>query len=124
MSTPAQILANQQNAQNSTGPRTPEGKATVAQNATKHGLAATYPVIRSEEEQTQFETMHLFKNHLKTINNQLKTIQHHSNQFNTPLKTNSKPIEHLLQTIIVQSQAIILPIESHHFPTNKTSFSD
>ena len=57
MSTAAQIQANQLNAQASTGPNTPEGKSTSAQNATKHGLAAAYPVIRSEEERTQFETM-------------------------------------------------------------------
>ena len=57
MSTAAQITANQLNAQLSTGPRTPEGKSTVAQNATKHGLTATYPVIRTPEEQTQFDEL-------------------------------------------------------------------
>ena len=57
MSTAAQITANQLNAQLSTGPRTQEGKSTVAQNATKHGLTATYPVIRTPEEQTQFDEM-------------------------------------------------------------------
>ena len=57
MSTPAQIQANQLNAQFSTGPRTPEGKSVVAQNATKHGLTANYPVIRTPEEQTQFDEL-------------------------------------------------------------------
>ena len=33
MATEAQIEANRANAQKSTGPRTPEGKAAVAQNA-------------------------------------------------------------------------------------------
>jgi len=40
MPTVAQIRANRLNAQRSTGPRTPSGKATVAQNARKHGLLA------------------------------------------------------------------------------------
>ena len=40
MSTKAQIKANQQNAQKSTGPQTAEGKAAVSQNAVKHGLFA------------------------------------------------------------------------------------
>ncbi len=57
MSTAAQINANQLNAQSSTGPRTAEGKSVVSQNATKHGLTATYPVIRTPEEQTQFDEM-------------------------------------------------------------------
>ncbi len=57
MSTAAQINANQLNAQSSTGPRTPEGKSVVSQNATKHGLTATYPVIRTPSEQTQFKQL-------------------------------------------------------------------
>src|SRR6516164_11644109 len=35
-----QVAANRRNAQNSTGPRTPQGKAHVALNALKHGLQA------------------------------------------------------------------------------------
>ena len=57
MSTTAQTAANQANSQLSTGPRTPEGKSTSSQNSTKHGLTCAYPVIRSEEERTQFETL-------------------------------------------------------------------
>jgi len=50
MVTEAQILANRRNAQKSTGPRTPEGKAIVSQNAVKHGLLARCDVIGSESQ--------------------------------------------------------------------------
>ncbi len=50
MATEAQIEANRANAQKSTGPRTPEGKATVSQNAITHGLLARAGVIPGEEE--------------------------------------------------------------------------
>jgi len=48
MSTKAQIKANQQNAQKSTGPQTVEGKTIVSQNAVKHGLFAAEAVIKGE----------------------------------------------------------------------------
>ena len=50
MSTEAQILANRRNAQESTGPRTRQGKAAVSQNAVKHGLLAARDVISSESQ--------------------------------------------------------------------------
>ncbi len=50
MSTKAQILANRRNAQKSTGPRTPQGKDAVSQNAIKHGLTAAHVVITSESQ--------------------------------------------------------------------------
>ena len=40
MATEKQIAANRKNAQRSTGPRTPEGKARSAMNALKHGLTS------------------------------------------------------------------------------------
>ncbi|MDZ7638965.1 MAG: hypothetical protein U5J83_12085 [Bryobacterales bacterium] len=46
----AQRTANQANAQHSTGPRTPEGKATSSQNALKHGLSIQrHAVLRDED---------------------------------------------------------------------------
>ncbi len=50
MATEAQIEANRANAQKSTGPRTPEGKALVSQNAITHGLLARAGVLPGEEE--------------------------------------------------------------------------
>jgi hypothetical protein len=50
MTTEAQVVANRSNAQKSTGPRTPEGKAKVAQNAVKHGLLARAAVLQGEDE--------------------------------------------------------------------------
>jgi hypothetical protein len=45
-----QLAANRANAERSTGPRTPEGKARSAQNARKHGFtASTFAVVRLED---------------------------------------------------------------------------
>ena len=49
MATEAQVNANRSNAQKSTGPRTPEGKAAVAQNAVQHGLLAQEVVVKGED---------------------------------------------------------------------------
>ena len=54
MATKAQIKANRENAEKSTGPRTAEGKAAVAQNALKHGLFGRMAVINGED-QGQFD---------------------------------------------------------------------
>jgi hypothetical protein len=44
MATARQIAANRRNAKKSTGPRSAEGRARSARNATRHGLNATVPV--------------------------------------------------------------------------------
>jgi hypothetical protein len=54
MATEAQVQANRLNAQKSTGPRSAEGKATVSQNAVKHGFSGRLDVIKGEE-QAEFE---------------------------------------------------------------------
>jgi len=56
MPTKAQIKANQQNAQKSTGPQTAEGKAVVSQNAVKHGIFAE-SVIQGEDP-ADYEAFH------------------------------------------------------------------
>jgi hypothetical protein len=49
MATEAQVVANRLNARKSTGPRTPDGMAAVAQNAVRHGLLAQQAVIGGED---------------------------------------------------------------------------
>jgi hypothetical protein len=49
MASVAQVQANRSNAQKSTGPRTPEGKAAASRNAVKHGLLAEQVVIHGED---------------------------------------------------------------------------
>jgi len=50
MTSPSQIHANQINAQASSGPRSPESKARVAQNPVTHGLFAAHDIVRPEEQ--------------------------------------------------------------------------
>ncbi len=45
----AQIRANQQNAQRSTGPKTPEGKERSRANALKHGLTGEGVALSNED---------------------------------------------------------------------------
>ena len=47
--TAAQIAANQANAQHSTGPTSPEGKATVSQNRRSHGLTGKFTLLPWED---------------------------------------------------------------------------
>src|SRR5450755_3994232 len=49
MSTQIQVDANRRNAQNSTGPRTAEGKAASSMNALKSGIDAGSSVIPGED---------------------------------------------------------------------------
>ncbi len=51
MATEAQIAANRLNSQKSTGPKTEEGKAAVAQNALKHGLFSTLIIVNGETQE-------------------------------------------------------------------------
>jgi hypothetical protein len=56
MATPAQIEANRANAQLSTGPRTPEGKAVARYNRLRHGLRAE-AVLMPDENPDDYEAL-------------------------------------------------------------------
>jgi hypothetical protein len=60
-----QRAANRRNAQLSTGPTSPEGKAAVRLNALKHGLAAENAVITGEEEGDFNELRDAFLDHFQ-----------------------------------------------------------
>jgi hypothetical protein len=58
MATQAQIDANRRNAQKSTGPRTPDGKAKSRRNALKIGLSASALMIGGEDSREMAEMGH------------------------------------------------------------------
>jgi hypothetical protein len=60
MTTPAQIEANRRNAQHSTGPKTPEGKAAASLNATKYGILARQLIVQGEYVQESAEEFQSF----------------------------------------------------------------
>jgi hypothetical protein len=51
MATPAQIAANQANAQKSTGPRTEDGKSATRANAVRHGMCASIFCVFPDEQE-------------------------------------------------------------------------
>lgn len=57
MATKKQIAANRRNARKSTGPQTPQGKATASLNALRHGLRAR-TVILPRENPEEFDQIH------------------------------------------------------------------
>ncbi len=56
MSTAAQMVANQANAQHSTGPKTPQGRAAIAQNNFRHGFTGAFRMLPGEK-QAEFDTL-------------------------------------------------------------------
>jgi flagellar biosynthesis GTPase FlhF len=61
---PKQLAANRANAANSTGPKSPEGKARSARNSVKHGFtASTFAVVRLED----FQEIALLKSDLASV---------------------------------------------------------
>jgi hypothetical protein len=67
MASQQQIEANRQNAQKSTGPKTPEGKAAVCRNAFTHGLTAELACINGEDMDEFDATRQSFEDELKPV---------------------------------------------------------
>jgi hypothetical protein len=67
MASQKQIDANRANAQRSTGPKTPEGKAASSLNALKHGLTAELAVIPGEDPDAFDESARSFFDHLQPV---------------------------------------------------------
>lgn len=59
------LAANRLNARKSTGPRTPTGKRRSAQNALKHGLCSTSPLLPNESEPTHAVFLQELKDELQ-----------------------------------------------------------
>ena len=57
MATPNQIAANKQNAQKSSGPKTPEGKATSSLNRLSHGFASNTARLVPGEDPEEFHSL-------------------------------------------------------------------
>src|ERR1035438_7663273 len=57
MATKRQIAANRRNARHSSGPKTPQGKATASMNSLRHGLRAS-KIILPGEQQEDFDRLH------------------------------------------------------------------
>ncbi|MBV9758921.1 MAG: hypothetical protein JO340_00005, partial [Acidobacteriaceae bacterium] len=70
MSTPAQIAANQKNAQFSTGPTSPEGKATSSLNAVKTGLTGRTVLLPGDDAAAYEAHVQGFFNRLQPVGDQ------------------------------------------------------
>ena len=68
MATASQIIANQKNAQSSTGPRTPQGKATSSGNAVSHGLAGGFRVLPQESQHEFDRLLSEYRQHFRAAN--------------------------------------------------------
>jgi hypothetical protein len=67
MTTVKQQVANRQNAQKSTGPKTPAGKAVVVLNAMKHRLLSRHVYLPDEDEAALIELGKRLRAHLHPV---------------------------------------------------------
>lgn len=66
--TPAQVKANRENAQKSTGPRTPRGKAASSQNGLRHGLTSHFQMMGPEDPRAYQQLVTKLHEDAKTAN--------------------------------------------------------
>lgn len=77
MASPKQIAANQANAQRSTGPRTPAGKARSRLNATRHGVTGQVVVATGEDQAAYRAHCDVFAKHYSPATPlECQTVQH------------------------------------------------
>jgi hypothetical protein len=67
MTSEKQARANRRNALKSTGPKTPEGKAAIRYNATKHGLLSREVLLPGEDENALRELGELLRGELQPV---------------------------------------------------------
>jgi hypothetical protein len=67
MASQRQIDANRRNAQKSTGPKTPEGRAAVRSNALRHGLTAQHAVLCGEKKAEFNEALTAFQEEYQPV---------------------------------------------------------
>ena len=66
-SSPERIAANRANAQKSTGPNTPEGKAASKMNALKHGILSREVLVSGENEEELTALHEWFREDLQPV---------------------------------------------------------
>jgi len=73
MSTTAQVLANRENSQKSTGPRTPKGKLITSRNGISHGLTSAGDPVLPHEDRNAFNAL------LKSYKSDFQPATEHEN---------------------------------------------
>ena len=140
MATELQILANQRNAQKSTGPRTPQGKAAVSQNAVKHGLLARHDVISSERqadfdlyreqmlaELTPVSPMEsMLAERIVSLSWRLKRVSKIQNQVIDALNADmtSNPLTKLTQSLLLKAQNLPPSTSASHLALGRMAIKD
>jgi len=139
----AKIIANRHNAQKSTGPRTPEGKAVASQNSVRHGLSAAKDVISSES-QADFELHRdriidelqpdgpmesILIDRIVTLSWRLKRVGRFQNQTIDTLNTDNSdlsPFKKLTQSLLLkyQSQPPLSSASDDNLPLGRLAVKD